>query len=90
MKIDKTFISDLPDDQDDAAITETIMGLAKNLKLHTVAEGVETPEQLRYLQQLGCNIGQGYLLDRPLWPEDLEKRLHTGDYYKLAALKEPQ
>lgn len=75
LKIDKAFVSDLPADAEDAAITSAIVGLARNLKLLTVAEGVETTEQLRFLQELGCDIAQGFLLDRPLWPDDMEARL---------------
>lgn len=86
LKIDKAFISDLPMDSDDAAITSAIIGLAKNLNLLTVAEGVETTEQLHYLQELGCNIAQGFLLDRPLWPDDMEARL-KAEQRRLAALK---
>ncbi|MDX1319156.1 MAG: cache domain-containing protein [Oceanospirillum sp.] len=84
LKIDKAFITDLPMDPDDAAITSAIIGLAQNLNLLTVAEGVETTEQLHYLQEQGCHIAQGFLLDRPLWPDDMEARLKT-EQRRLAA-----
>lgn len=87
LKIDKAFISDLPMDTDDAAITSAIIGLAKNLNLLTIAEGVETTEQLEYLQELGCNIAQGFLLDRPLWPDDMEARL-KAEQRRLAFLQD--
>jgi len=74
LKIDKAFISDLPLDADDSAITRAIISLAQSLNLLTVAEGVETTEQLQYLQALGCDLAQGYLLDRPLWPDDMASR----------------
>ncbi|WP_417595634.1 cache domain-containing protein [Oceanospirillum sp.] len=74
LKIDKAFISDLPHDADDSAITRAIISLAQSLSLLTVAEGVETTEQLEYLQALGCDLAQGYLLDRPLWPDDMTSR----------------
>lgn len=75
LKIDQAFIRDLPHDSEDIAITSSIIALARNLKLLTVAEGVETQSQLDFLNKQGCQIAQGYLLDKPLWPEDIEQRL---------------
>jgi len=77
LKIDKAFVTDLPLNTDDAAITSAIIGLASNLNLLTVAEGVETTEQLDFLKEHGCQIAQGFLLDLPLWPNELEKRLQA-------------
>lgn len=77
LKIDRAFISDLPMDSDDAAITGAIIGLANNLNLLTVAEGVETQEQAAFLEQQGCHLAQGFLLDRPLWPDDMAQRLQS-------------
>jgi EAL domain-containing protein (putative c-di-GMP-specific phosphodiesterase class I) len=53
-------------DEDDRAIVVTIISLARSMGLRTIAEGVETPEQLALLRQLGCDEIQGYLLSRPL------------------------
>lgn len=78
LKIDQAFISDLPHDQDDVAITSSIVGLAHNLNLLTVAEGVETSDQLAFLADQGCQLAQGYLLDKPLWPEDMTRRLQDA------------
>ncbi len=75
LKIDKTFISGLPDKGNNGVIVSTLTFLAKNLGLHTVAEGVETPEQLRFLQMKGCNQYQGYLFSKPLTSTDLVKYL---------------
>lgn len=80
LKIDQAFIRDLPMDADDIAITSSIIALARNLKLLTVAEGVESEQQLAFLNEQGCHIAQGYLLDRPLWPEDAAKRLHEATH----------
>lgn len=66
LKIDKTFINDLPEDKEDKAITEAIIALCKTLNLKTVAEGVETKEQMEYLVQAGCTKLQGYLFSKPL------------------------
>ena len=68
LKIDKAFIDDLgrPGDNEDAAITTTVIAMAHSLGLRVVAEGVETDEQQRFLLQHGCDMVQGYLLSRPL------------------------
>lgn len=66
LKIDRSFISDLPGDGEDAAITRAIISLARHLGLHTLAEGVETRSQWLYLQAAGCTAMQGYLKSRPV------------------------
>ncbi|KRC00867.1 bifunctional diguanylate cyclase/phosphodiesterase [Duganella sp. Root198D2] len=65
LKIDKSFISGLPQDSENAAITRAIIAMAHGLKMIVVAEGVETPEQLDLLKHYGCDMAQGYLLGRP-------------------------
>ncbi|OHD84085.1 MAG: hypothetical protein A3D90_07405 [Sulfuricurvum sp. RIFCSPHIGHO2_02_FULL_43_9] len=76
LKIDQSFIHDIPEDEDDMAITKTIIGLARNLKLDVIAEGVETAEQENFLLQNGCTLAQGYLYDRPLDTQTTTLRLH--------------
>ncbi|MGB5585526.1 MAG: EAL domain-containing protein [Gammaproteobacteria bacterium] len=66
LKIDRSFISDIPDDPDDIAITKAIIAMARNLNLWIVAEGVETEAQLAFLQAHGCQEVQGYYFSRPL------------------------
>ena len=66
LKIDGSFIRDIPHDPDDSAITTAIIVMAQSLKLKVVAEGVETEEQLRYLREHGCHAMQGYLFSKPL------------------------
>ncbi len=66
LKIDRSFIRDLVTNEDDRAIVVTIISLARSMGLRSIAEGVETPEQLALLRQLGCDEIQGYLLSRPL------------------------
>jgi diguanylate cyclase (GGDEF)-like protein len=68
LKIDRTFVRDLPDDLDDAAITRAVIRLAHSLSLKVVAEGVETVEQLRELEKYDCDEIQGYYISRPLPP----------------------
>lgn len=71
LKIDQSFVRDVMDDADDAAIVETIIGLAHNLRLKVIAEGVETDEQRGFLQSHGCDMMQGFLLARPMPFTDL-------------------
>jgi diguanylate cyclase (GGDEF)-like protein/PAS domain S-box-containing protein len=66
VKIDRSFIRDLPGDSDDAAITQAIIAMAHGLKLRVVAEGVETGEQLSFLRAHGCDEMQGYYFSKPL------------------------
>ncbi|MEW7847449.1 EAL domain-containing protein [Massilia aurea] len=66
LKIDRTFVRDLPHDSDDAAITRAVINLAHSLNLKVVAEGVENSEQLCELKRFGCDEIQGYYVDRPL------------------------
>jgi len=66
LKIDQSFIRGLPDDEDDAALTNAIISLAKNLHLGVIAEGVETIGQVNFLLDHGCNHIQGYYYAKPL------------------------
>ncbi len=66
LKIDRSFIRDVTEDPDDAAISQAIVSLARRLRLQVVAEGVETPEQLEFLRNLGCDTVQGFLISEPL------------------------
>lgn len=72
LKIDQSFVRRLPHDADSGSIVKAIVALAKSLRLQTVAEGVETTEQLALLRELQCDRYQGYLLSRPLQPEAME------------------
>ena len=66
IKIDRSFIKDIPGNQDDMEITSAVIAMARNLRLHVVAEGIETAEQLAFLRHQRCDIGQGYLFDKPI------------------------
>lgn len=73
LKIDKSFIDDIPYDQDDIAITNTVIAMAHALRLDVLAEGVETPEQLAFLKEAGCQYFQGYLISPPVPADEFEK-----------------
>jgi diguanylate cyclase (GGDEF)-like protein/PAS domain S-box-containing protein len=77
LKIDRTFIDGLPDDEKDRAIVETILTLGRSLGLSVVAEGIESDDQLRVLRELGCDEAQGFHLARPCPPEELRGLLAT-------------
>ncbi|MEA1917371.1 MAG: EAL domain-containing protein [Campylobacterota bacterium] len=75
LKIDQSFIKDLPDDSEDVAISKTIINLCENLNLEVIAEGVETKEQLNFLLKNGCNNIQGYYFSRPLPSKQMREYL---------------
>jgi EAL domain-containing protein (putative c-di-GMP-specific phosphodiesterase class I) len=66
LKIDRSFINRIGPEGQNSEIVRTILGLARSLNLRVVAEGIETPEQMRQLRRMGCHYGQGYLFSRPL------------------------
>jgi len=66
LKIDRSFIRDLPDDVEDAAITRAIIAMSMSLGMHVVAEGIETAEQARILSEYGCKLFQGYFFWKPM------------------------
>jgi EAL domain-containing protein (putative c-di-GMP-specific phosphodiesterase class I) len=68
-------VRDITTDKDDAAITSAIIALTHNLGLRTIAEGVETAEQLAFLESRGCDEVQGFLFSRPLPPEQITEML---------------
>ncbi|MFC3457919.1 putative bifunctional diguanylate cyclase/phosphodiesterase [Massilia haematophila] len=74
LKVDRSFVKDLPGDAHAGAIVEAILALARTLDLTVVAEGVETREQRDFLAGHGCQVLQGYLLGRPIPIEDFERR----------------
>jgi diguanylate cyclase (GGDEF)-like protein len=75
LKIDKSFIQDIPHDEDDMTITKTIIAMGKGFNLKLIAEGVETNEQKEFVLESGCEAIQGYLYAKPLSAQDMEKLL---------------
>jgi diguanylate cyclase (GGDEF)-like protein/PAS domain S-box-containing protein len=84
LKIDRSFISDVTQNPEDKAIVLAIIGLSRNLGFRTIAEGVETEEQLAFLREHGCDEVQGYYFSRPLAAVELEEFLrgHGGQGIK--------
>ena len=77
LKIDRSFISDIPGDEDDVAITNAIIALANTLKIEVIAEGVETRDQLNYLRENNCRLAQGNFLSVPLPARKMEDLLYS-------------
>jgi EAL domain-containing protein (putative c-di-GMP-specific phosphodiesterase class I) len=84
IKIDRSFIQNIPHDLNDVAISRTIISLSHDLGYEVVAEGVETAEQLEFLLDKGCNYAQGYFFGKPVPAEefaglvdDINHRLHV-------------
>jgi diguanylate cyclase (GGDEF)-like protein/PAS domain S-box-containing protein len=75
LKIDKSFIDDIPFDENDKIITKTIINLANDMNIEVLAEGVETIEQEQFLIENGCNLAQGYLYDRALSVDEINKKV---------------
>ncbi len=78
LKIDRSFVDGLGQDEEDLAIVRTIVTLAGNLGVDTIAEGIEGLPQLVQLRSLGCPMGQGFHFARPLWPDDVPAMLRAG------------
>ncbi len=66
LKVDRAFVTNLPDDRDAVVVVRAIVGMAKELDLNIVAEGIETERQMEFLHGLGCHTGQGYLFSKPI------------------------
>lgn len=76
LKIDKSFINDIPGDEDDMAITRAIIAMADRLNILVVAEGVETEQQLQFLHNEGCDLVQGYYLHPPVSNDNITTLLN--------------
>jgi EAL domain-containing protein (putative c-di-GMP-specific phosphodiesterase class I) len=74
IKIDKGFVHDVDTSAGNAAIANAILSLAESLGVTVTAEGIERPEQLEWLRSRGCQEAQGFLLARPLSPQELERQ----------------
>jgi diguanylate cyclase (GGDEF)-like protein len=77
LKIDRSFVAEITNSSDDAAITAAIIALGRNLDIEVVAEGVETEAQAKLLHEQGCRLLQGYFFGKPVPAEDLIERIRT-------------
>ncbi|MCK5090939.1 MAG: EAL domain-containing protein, partial [Gammaproteobacteria bacterium] len=78
LKIDKSFVDGVPHSADARAIVTTIVELARNLGIVSLAEGIETAEQWHYLRELGCKYGQGYYFSRPVPVSEINEMLERN------------
>ena len=78
LKVDRSFVEKLATDSQSAELVQTIVQLGRSLDLQTVAEGIETVEQLNALRRIGCEFGQGYLFSRPVPAREITARLRSG------------
>lgn len=78
LKIDRSFVDGMENNDQKNAVVRTILNLSQNLRMRTVAEGIENVEQLEMLKDLGCEYGQGYYIERPVTYEKLDEILSSG------------
>jgi predicted signal transduction protein with EAL and GGDEF domain len=85
LKIDRSFVSEMLNNNESQEIVKTILSLGNNLRMEVVAEGVETPEQVSLLKSLGCEYAQGYFFSKPLDSPGMARALvdSEANYYKL-------
>ena len=95
LKIDRSFVSRLETSANEAAVVRSIILLGSSLGKVVVAEGIETEPQLEQLREMGCRLGQGYLLARPMAPQDVSLQLSRHQQHapgtlpaRLQALRE--
>lgn len=87
LKLDQGFVRGLPESPEDMAITRSVIGLAHNLGLQVVAEGIEQPRQAAFLLQHGCDYGQGFGFARPRAAADIDWQDSTMEYGQLARVR---
>jgi len=80
LKIDKTFVDDLNEVSNKVLILDAVVNLAKTLKIKTTAEGIETAEQYQKLKEIGCDLGQGYHIAKPMLDTDFKRFLLTPNH----------
>jgi diguanylate cyclase (GGDEF)-like protein/PAS domain S-box-containing protein len=84
LKLDRSFVQEMVSNSDDAIVVSAVISMGKNLKHRIIAEGIETREQLTFLQAHGCDEGQGYYFSRPVVAQQFATLLAAGD--RVAAL----
>jgi len=79
LKIDRSFVMNMAEDEDDAVIVRSTVDLARNLNLRVVAEGVENEESWSALADMGCEVAQGYFLSKPVPADEFDRWLANWD-----------
>lgn len=90
VKIDRSFVSEIPRDIENTEIATAIIKLADKLKINVVAEGVETKEQVAYLRKIHCNELQGFFYSKPIPPAEIEKLLINGHCITSGGIKKEE
>ncbi|WP_168210599.1 sensor domain-containing protein [Persicimonas caeni] len=83
LKIDRSFVRGVPKNDRDANIVTTVIQLARNFRMHSLAEGIETIEQWKFLKDLGCPYGQGYYFSKPVPAADIEKMMRAEQKWAI-------
>ncbi len=83
IKVDRSFIMDIPKDRDDMAIAAATIAMTHNLKRTVVAEGIETSSQLAFLKEMGCEMGQGYYFSKPVSADEIAALLKTNRHMNI-------
>ena len=78
LKVDRSFVRNIERDDKDVQLVALILGIAKNMNIPAIAEGVETEGQLKILRELGCDLVQGYYFSPPLHPTEFEAKFLRG------------
>jgi len=79
LKIDRSFVQNLPSNPENLEIVRTIISLARNLGMDVVAEGAETEDEIKQLKALECDFGQGYFFSRPVDSEQADNLLRKSE-----------
>jgi EAL domain-containing protein (putative c-di-GMP-specific phosphodiesterase class I) len=83
LKVDKSFVAALSDGGQSRALLQAIIGVGRALSLAVVAEGIEEPDQLSTLEEIGCELAQGFFLGRPCLPEAIENTLSSPAHRRM-------
>ena len=81
IKIDQSFVRQIPEDSNDAAICSAIISMAHNLRLRVIAEGVENEQQMDFLRRERCDEIQGYIFSRPVSPDEVAEMIRQGYWH---------